>query len=482
MIPASKFFGYVHPSTKTPLASAVFVAVAAIAVLLYVNLGGSDPFIAIARVTAWATAGTYIAYQMVVLGGLIARGRGWPKDRAYFNLGKWGWPVNIIALVYGVFMIINLVWPRTPDAAWYDNYLVVVSLVVVVIVGAIIYVIQKARGVDLSATIHEIDESPAEAGAMAAMPAGEAGTVVPGAVSEMSTERPPEGGVAADLRRADDARGSSDELSGAGGAGGRKGRPPRPRFEMGTLGVERDHEREETMANDDDGRPVQGLRPRAAVWRLRYTRRRVLILGGALVAGAAAVVAGIRAFGGTAATKVTDTISDQFGPFPVRSVEDVPVVPADAVGIKVDGLVETPLTVDHAAWTGLQRLTETVDFHCVEGWSVDDVRWGGVAPAVLLDQAGVRPEARYAVFHAYGGTYLSTVPLDLVRDAQTVLADSLNGDPLPAKHGGPLRLVVPDQLGYKSVKWVERIELTDSIRAGYWEERGYPEDAPIPGG
>ena len=140
MIPASRFFGYVHPSTKTPMASAIFVAVAAIVVLLYVNLGGSDPFIAIARVTAWATAGTYIAYQMVVFGGLIARGRGWPKDRAYFNLGKWGWPVNILALVYGVFMIINLVWPRTPDAAWYDNYLVIVSLVVVVIAGAIIYV------------------------------------------------------------------------------------------------------------------------------------------------------------------------------------------------------------------------------------------------------------------------------------------------------------------------------------------------------
>ena len=53
-------------------------------------------------------------------------------------------------------------------------------------------------------------------------------------------------------------------------------------------------------------------------------------------------------------------------------------------------------------------MTETVDFHCVEGWTVDDVRWGGVAPAVLLDQAGVRPEAKYAVFYAYGGAYLST--------------------------------------------------------------------------
>jgi hypothetical protein len=58
--------------------------------LLYVNLGGGDPFVQVARVTVWATAGTYIAYQLLVLGGLIARGRGWPKDKAYFHLGKWG--------------------------------------------------------------------------------------------------------------------------------------------------------------------------------------------------------------------------------------------------------------------------------------------------------------------------------------------------------------------------------------------------------
>ena len=225
----------------------------------------------------------------------------------------------------------------------------------------------------------------------------------------------------------------------------------------------------------------QAAASEAPYGRVRYSRRRVLILGGAFAAGVAAVIAGLRAFGGSAATKVTDTISDQFGPFPVRSVEDVPDVPAEQWTVKVDGLVDTPLTVDHASWTSLQRMNETVDFHCVEGWSVDDVRWGGVAPGVLLDQAGVRPEARYAVFYARGGPYLSTVPLDLVRDPATVLADQLNGQPLPPKHGGPLRLVVPKQLGYKSVKWVERIELTDSVRAGYWESNGYPEDAPIPG-
>jgi amino acid transporter len=202
MIPGSKFFGYVHPSTKTPMASAVFVAAAAIVVLIYVNLGGSSPFLAIARVTAWATAGTYIAYQMVVFGGLVARAKGWPKDRAYFNLGRWGWPVNIMAVIYGVLMIINLSWPRYPDSPWYDNWQVLFSLAIVLAAGAVVYFIQRARGVDLSITIHEIDESPAEAGAMEAMAAGEAGRVLDtpadptaGSVSPMSIEDDGKGGL-----------------------------------------------------------------------------------------------------------------------------------------------------------------------------------------------------------------------------------------------------------------------------------------------
>jgi len=196
MIPFSKFFGYVHPSTKTPMLSAIFIGVATIAVLLYVNYGGSSPGVAIARVTAWATAGTYICYQLVVFGGLVARAKGWPKDKAYFNLKGWGWPVNILAFVYGVFMIINLSWPRTPTAKWYDNYIVMFSLFVVLVVGIIVYIIQRARGVDLSATIHEIDVSPAEGQAAVAMAAGEAGRVLPpeGTVSEMSADQPTERG------------------------------------------------------------------------------------------------------------------------------------------------------------------------------------------------------------------------------------------------------------------------------------------------
>ena len=169
--------------------------------------------------------------------------------------------------------------------------------------------------------------------------------------------------------------------------------------------------------------PVQAGPPEAegpAYGAVRYTRRRMLILGGALAAGFAAVVAGLRAFGGSAAEKVGGAISDQFGPFPVRSVESVPDVAPEQWVVKVDGLVDSPLDRRPRDLDGPRSaMQQTVDFHCVEGWGVDDVRWGGVAPSVLLDQAGVKPEAKYAVFHAYGGVYLSTLPLDLIRDSQT---------------------------------------------------------------
>jgi DMSO/TMAO reductase YedYZ molybdopterin-dependent catalytic subunit len=211
---------------------------------------------------------------------------------------------------------------------------------------------------------------------------------------------------------------------------------------------------------------------------VRYNRKWFLVLGGAAVAAVIGAFAGIKRLAGS---EQGGPLSDMFGPFPVRSAEDVPEVPAAQWVITVDGLVDRPLKIDHAMWSSLQRLDETVDFHCVEGWTVENVRWGGVAPAQLLEKAGVKPEGKFAVFHAYGGTYLSSVPLELVTAPQTLLADALNGEPLPAKHGGPVRLVVPAQLGYKNVKWVERIEITDAARAGYWEKRGYPEDAPAKG-
>ncbi len=212
---------------------------------------------------------------------------------------------------------------------------------------------------------------------------------------------------------------------------------------------------------------------------VRFTRRWFIAGAIALVAAAAGLVEILRR--DASRTKGLVTAPETLlGAFPVRSVERQPPTadPEDWV-VTVDGLVTTPLTVERATWRTLERLDETVDFDCVEGWSVGDVRWGGVAPGVLLDMAGALPVATRVTFHAAGGVYRDGLPMDLVRDPRTVLADEMNGEALPPAHGGPLRLAVPGQLAYKSVKWVERLEVTDAPVEGYWERRGYPADAPV---
>ena len=218
---------------------------------------------------------------------------------------------------------------------------------------------------------------------------------------------------------------------------------------------------------------------------LRVTRRRFLIGFGALLAGFAGffvvVEALFRGGGGARRTAASGGIPGVTS-FPTLEVESVPHVSPEQWVVTVDGLVDKPLRLDHAAWSALPRRSETADFHCVEGWSVDRLRWGGVAPRTILDMAGLQPAATYVNFHALGGTYADSLPLSLVDDAQTVLADTLDEQPLPDAHGGPLRLVVPKQLGYKNVKWVVRLEVTDHPVTGYWEQNGYPMDAPAPSG
>ena len=204
----------------------------------------------------------------------------------------------------------------------------------------------------------------------------------------------------------------------------------------------------------------------------RYTRKWFLVLAAAFVAGIAGVYELFTRLGrsGGGATK---SLTNLFADFPLNNVEDVPH--------KTWDLVDTPMTIDGTVWRALPRYEETVDFHCVEGWSVGNVRWGGVTPATVLDKAGVKPEGKFVVFHAYTGEYVDSLPLELARDPQTVLADTLDGQALPADHGGPVRLAVPKQLGYKSVKWVTRIEVTAKPVEGYWEQRGYPANAPVRG-
>ncbi len=126
--------------------------------------------------------------------------------------------------------------------------------------------------------------------------------------------------------------------------------------------------------------------------------------------------------------------------------------------LRIDGLVAHPQTLDRAALAGLAQGRLTDDFRCVEGWVAPGQRWEGVPVAALLGLAGPLPEAGHVAFSAGGYTVGMTLPEAL--DSNVIVALRLNGEPLPAEHGGPCRLIAEGQSCHFSVKWLDRIELS----------------------
>jgi DMSO/TMAO reductase YedYZ molybdopterin-dependent catalytic subunit len=215
---------------------------------------------------------------------------------------------------------------------------------------------------------------------------------------------------------------------------------------------------------------------------VRFSRRWFLVLG----AGAAAAVLGVARLvgrdGGTpsGSSGAEGRVPDFSGRFPVLYVEgSVPAVPPEKWAVEVGGLVDQELTIDHEQWVALPHVSYTKDFHCVEGWSVDNVDWAGVRVSEVLSLARPRPEGEFVNFIAYGGTYTDDLTMTEALHADTLLADGFEGVSLSPEHGGPVRLVIPTQLGYKNVKWVTRLEVTAERHPGYWEQRGYSPEAPI---
>jgi DMSO/TMAO reductase YedYZ molybdopterin-dependent catalytic subunit len=119
----------------------------------------------------------------------------------------------------------------------------------------------------------------------------------------------------------------------------------------------------------------------------------------------------------------------------------------------------------------------TRDFQCVTGWRVPDVAWRGVRLNDVLETAGVRPAAGAVRFTSFDGAYSESLTLRQARREDVLVAYELEGEPLSSAHGGPARLYVAPMYGYKSLKWLESIELTRAVVPGYWERRGYDTDA-----
>src|SRR5205823_9631041 len=111
------------------------------------------------------------------------------------------------------------------------------------------------------------------------------------------------------------------------------------------------------------------------------------------------------------------------------------------------------------------------------GWRVPQVHWSGVLLADLLDHVGVKETAQALSFQSFDGHYTESLTLDQARRADVLVATHMLGKPVTRSHGGPVRLYVAPMYGYKSCKWLDEIEVTDTVQPGYWELRGYDVDA-----
>jgi DMSO/TMAO reductase YedYZ molybdopterin-dependent catalytic subunit len=153
-----------------------------------------------------------------------------------------------------------------------------------------------------------------------------------------------------------------------------------------------------------------------------------------------------------------------------------------AYRLRVDGDVDRPATLDLADLRDrLPQTSLTRDFQCVTGWRVADVPWRGVTLSTLLADAGVRPGATHVRFWSFDGVYTETLTLAQAQRDDVLIAHEMLGRPVTREQGGPVRLYVAPMYGYKSLKWLERIEVVSALDEpsdpGYWERLGYDVDA-----
>jgi DMSO/TMAO reductase YedYZ molybdopterin-dependent catalytic subunit len=148
----------------------------------------------------------------------------------------------------------------------------------------------------------------------------------------------------------------------------------------------------------------------------------------------------------------------------------------------VDGLVERPLTLTYDALLAYPEISKLMDLDCVEGWNFT-AKWTGPALESVFNDAGVKPEAKIAVFYTTDEPRgYSSLDLSYIHEKNIIIALKLNDVTLPQDRGFPFQVVAETKFGYKWAKWVNRIELSDNTSfRGFWESAGYNNNADING-
>lgn len=225
-----------------------------------------------------------------------------------------------------------------------------------------------------------------------------------------------------------------------------------------------------TASGGEPGRPARLGKP---------IGRRVVL--GMLGLGALGVVAGKQVQDGLNAvlqpisridpTGLTGLLPGNY--FRIYTVTDgFPSESDTAYRLKVDGLVDHPMVLTMADLQALPATSLVRDFQCVTGWRVPKVHWQGVALSVLLDRAGVQSSAKALHFESFDGLYTESLTLAEAYRPDVIAAYSMLGGPVSREHGGPVRLYVAPMYGYKSLKWMSRIQVVDRVEPGYWETEG----------
>jgi DMSO/TMAO reductase YedYZ molybdopterin-dependent catalytic subunit len=158
--------------------------------------------------------------------------------------------------------------------------------------------------------------------------------------------------------------------------------------------------------------------------------------------------------------------------WPVKHVGPVPLFRPTSWDFRVFGLVEEQLRLSWQEFSNLPQSEVSGDMHCVVRWSRFDNLWGGLLATELMKRVKLRPEARHVMVHGENN-HSANLPISDFLRPTTIFALRLDGQPLTAEHGYPLRLVVPNLYAYKSVKWVRGIEFLDRESPGLWEFNGY---------
>ncbi len=162
--------------------------------------------------------------------------------------------------------------------------------------------------------------------------------------------------------------------------------------------------------------------------------------------------------------------------WPVLDLGVQPELSLQDYRLTVNGAVETPAELDWATLMALPQVERTSDMHCVTQWSNYDNRWVGIAASTILDLVRPLPGCRHVIFHSYD-EYTTNVRLEQFADDDVLLAHTWNGAPISRAHGGPLRGMIPKYYLWKSAKWLKRIEFSTSDAPGFWETRGYHNNA-----